>query len=55
MIEELAGNGVDSVAIRIVTDILIAKLIEIILEHIDDLIGLELALDPRRDSIDESV
>ena len=55
LVVELAGHGIYSVNIRAFGGFIITEHLKIVLKHIDDLIGLELALNSRSHSIDESI
>ena len=55
MIEELAGNCVHRTDFGATSRIIISQLLEIILEHINDFVGLKLALNARRHAVDEIV
>ena len=55
MIEELAGHCVHSTDFGATSRIIISQFLEIILEHIDDFVGLKLALNARRHAVNEII
>ena len=55
LIEELARYSIDSTNFGATGRIIITKLVEIVLEHIDDFVGLQLALNARRHTVDEVI
>ena len=55
LIKELAGNGIYRTDVGALGGLSITQHLEIVLEDVNDFIGLELALNPRRDSINEGV
>ena len=55
MVEELAGYGVHSVNFRASGRVFVAQLLKVVLEDVDNFVGLQLALHARRHTIDESI
>ena len=55
LIEELARYSIDSANFGATGRVIITKLVEVVLEHIDDFVGLQLALNARRHTVNEVV
>ena len=51
----MAGNGVDGVDLGASTCLFVSKLLEIVLEDVDNFIGLQLTLNSRRHSVNEAI